>query len=699
MASLEAPCAVVSTLRGIPKAELSTWLSYHLGECRFSRVYLFFDDPAELAESQDVLSHWGPQVVSIAADAQLHEEYKSCTRFEALRAHLGEDWLARQELHVELAMRRAELEGCGWLLHIDLDELFLLPGGMTAPAHFAGVAPDRCTIAYLNHEGVPELDGSCAREAGALLEANRFDAVSLFRRNPHCFAAGQGLDDLLLGGEDTDGNIWAQCGRSKWQRGLDEFAKAVGDGADVTPSQASVASRRSFAFWVQRAKQHLGCGQYFLAYANGKSAVRLSSGASPNGVHRFGTQDLRRYWNPQEAAVLHYAHGSTSTVTAKLRRLRNSTGVWWQSFALYTKGRELDDRQLEDLYREVIALEDSAEARRQVDSGICFRFRIAARHSLSWSSGQDPSSRGAEEAPDIAGCPEAPPLDAQGGPGLVLPLTISESWRLLTSGALVDGWQAAFAADGFLIEKQVLPSALCDALVARLDAMLAGEFDTGQVPDKMPRVEHPQVDVEARSDAQQSRKKRIQVQQVVNAWKGDRLFNAVVHSDELGKLVAAVAGWPSGARVLQDQVWCKPPGSGTLAFHRDTAYMGMGVHTMWLALDDLTHDMGPLEYARGSHLWTTTEAAQIPNLYAKDPRYVLRAAAKNCRSKVDLVPVIVQRGGGSIHNGLTYHGSDANRADRVRRGLGIHFVARDGLPDAPTAFARSIRGIPETDKR
>ncbi|CAK0833184.1 unnamed protein product [Prorocentrum cordatum] len=383
----EVPCAVVSTLRGIPGAELFTWLSHHLGACQFSRVYLFFDDPAELVGSRDVLGQWAPKVVAIAVDGQLQEEYKSCQRFEALQAHLCEDWIARQELHVELAMRRAGLDGCEWLLHIDLDELFLLPDNVTAPAHFARIVSDRSAITYVNHEGLPELDGCCDREGEARLAMNRFEAVSLFRRNPHCFVEGTGLDDVLLGAKGLGGNIWAQRGRRKWHRQLDEFIEALGDGTDLTLSPASVASRCAFSFWLQRAKTHLGSAQYFLGYEHGKSAVRLRSGALPAGVHRFGEGNTgtraigsRRYWNPQEAAVLHYAFGAASNVTEKLRRLRNSTGLWWQSYALYSRGRSLDDNALGQLYRDVIALLDSAEAQRQVSSGICFRFHIAERH-------------------------------------------------------------------------------------------------------------------------------------------------------------------------------------------------------------------------------------------------------------------------------------------------------------------------------
>jgi len=248
-----------------------------------------------------------------------------------------------------------------------LDELFLLQG-MTAPEHFASISQERKTVTYLNHEGVPEVDGRGNREAEEFMEMNRFGAVSLFKQNPHCFVEGCGLDDLLLGSPEIDGGVRKRCGRGPWQRRLDEFAKACISSSEV------VTSRRSLAFWAQRAQRQLGSAQYFLAYANGKSAVRVHSRTLPNGVHRFGETDFGRYWNPQQAAVLHYAHGAASTVIDKLRRLSNSTGIWWKTFELYSQGRNLDDLALQQLYREAIALYDFEEAQRQVQSGMCFRF-------------------------------------------------------------------------------------------------------------------------------------------------------------------------------------------------------------------------------------------------------------------------------------------------------------------------------------
>lgn len=60
--------------------------------------------------------------------------------------------------------------------------------------------------------------------------------------------------------------------------------------------------------------------------------------------------------------------------------------------------------------------------------------------------------------------------------------------------------------------------------------------------------------------------------QIVNAWKADRTVAGVVLSERLGKLAATLAGWDS-ARIAQDDVVWKPPGSGPVTFHQDSAYI------------------------------------------------------------------------------------------------------------------------------
>jgi len=238
--------------------------------------------------------------------------------------------------------------------------------------------------------------------------------------------------------------------------------------------------------------------------------------------------------------------------------------------------------------------------------------------------------------------------------------------------------RSAFLTDGFVVVEQVLRESLCDDLTRRLDAMLAGEFDTGQSPDKVPSA---------------MPRRRPRVEQLVNAWRGDRLFTSVVQSDALAAWVADMLGWSHGAEVLQDQIWCKPPGSGPIGFHRDAAYMGEGMATLWLALDDLHPALGPLEYARGSHTWPPPAYdGYMPSLFGKkDYKCELNKAAALCGKAVDIVPVLVARGGGSLHTGSTWHGSGVNRHTHARRGLGIHFGPLGARPVAPTALARQLR--------
>jgi len=347
----EAACAIASTLRGIARAEVSTWLFHHLGRCGFARAFLFFDNPCELTLHAEALSTWHGRAVPVQVDDKLQSMYASCRLFSTLSDALQQDWLARQQLHVEIAMGWAEADGCAWLLHIDLDELFIVRG-CTAPQHFGAVHSDTHSTQYLNHEGVPEAPA----ESPGLLRENRFAAVTLFRRNPVCLFGGIGVGATHL-----------------WQQYLDSLATLPS-----SPEQPAMES--AIAFWARRSRAVFGRSQFFLAYANGKGATRLGTACLPNGVHRFGAAS-RHFWCPDEAFVLHYAHGCCEAVAEKLCRLRSSSGTWWRSFALNACGRSMSDRAVRETYEQVVALTDAKEAKEQVASGVCFRFTLAKQQA------------------------------------------------------------------------------------------------------------------------------------------------------------------------------------------------------------------------------------------------------------------------------------------------------------------------------
>jgi ectoine hydroxylase-related dioxygenase (phytanoyl-CoA dioxygenase family) len=207
--------------------------------------------------------------------------------------------------------------------------------------------------------------------------------------------------------------------------------------------------------------------------------------------------------------------------------------------------------------------------------------------------------------------------------------------------------------------------------------------------------------------------------QIVNIWHSDSLFQRLATSTTLGKIVADVTGWwKRGVRLAQDQIWVKPPHSGPLSFHRDTTYFDIEpreVATVWISFDTLSdRSLGPLEYCRGSHLWSLARRGSANQFFDNDYRCMLRDAARreiaaieaklsidsasdvSCNEsleakltpqermiwhsarELDVIPVIVSAGGCSIHNGNTWHGSGPNLSSAIyRRGMGIHFIPGD----------------------
>ena len=105
------------------------------------------------------------------------------------------------------------------------------------------------------------------------------------------------------------------------------------------------------------------------------------------------------------------------------------------------------------------------------------------------------------------------------------------------------------------------------------------------------------------------------------------------------------------------------------------------VVTVWVALDDMDEELGPLEYVRGSHKWGDGRVGSLSSFFQSENRKWLYSAATlegiiNPEETLEIVSLAGLRAGGiSIHHGKAWHGSGKNRSmDRPRRGLGLHFV-------------------------
>ena len=229
--------------------------------------------------------------------------------------------------------------------------------------------------------------------------------------------------------------------------------------------------------------------------------------------------------------------------------------------------------------------------------------------------------------------------------------------------------RARFERDGFLVVENFLSPERVDALRGRFEPLFAGRFDTGIYPDEWYWREGMSLPDVTRHMA--------------NAWKADLTIASLALSEDVGRAGAFLAGW-DGARLGQDTIWWKPPGTKAVAYHQDSSFMDFltpaRTVTCWVALDDTQRDAGTLEYVPGSHRWPLTP---IPEGFHAPEDY--RAAMRHAASEAGIAPpdpvaIEVPAGSCVFHAGEVWHGSGPNRSGsvggsgRMRRAIGVHLL-------------------------
>lgn len=92
----------------------------------------------------------------------------------------------------------------------------------------------------------------------------------------------------------------------------------------------------------------------------------------------------------------------------------------------------------------------------------------------------------------------------------------------------------------------------------------------------------------------------------LRAWQDDPQLKHLCCDSHLPAVVAALLD-SAQVNLFYDQVFTKEPSSAApTPWHNDQPYWpvrGAAVMTIWLALDDISMDSGPLEFIAGSHRW------------------------------------------------------------------------------------------------
>jgi len=143
------------------------------------------------------------------------------------------------------------------------------------------------------------------------------------------------------------------------------------------------------------------------------------------------------------------------------------------------------------------------------------------------------------------------------------------------------------------------------------------------------------------------------------------VFRVVAHSSELGRNTARLLGRNSSVRLMYDAVTVKRPttdGGGPTPLHQDGSVLPFDRTslTYWIALDDVTPEMGSMRFRQGSHkhgLFGRRQhesEAEFEREWPRSKGYPLSE------------PITYQPGDATAHQSLTVHHAPANATDRPR---------------------------------
>lgn len=237
--------------------------------------------------------------------------------------------------------------------------------------------------------------------------------------------------------------------------------------------------------------------------------------------------------------------------------------------------------------------------------------------------------------------------------------------------ALPAGALEAFAADTFVR----LPAVLPPAVVVRLEERLGELLEAAHGGDTAGRF--------------------LALEQL---WLSDPLMRAVALSRRLGDIAAALLG-ADAVRLYHDNALSKEPGCGRTPWHHDAEHFPFTpprAVTAWLPVTAIPTEMGPLTFARGTHvqaLLADLAFDKIGTSYDTAVAERLRQAQVSVRSE----PYGI--GDVSFHSAQCFHTAGPNRTVQPRRALATTYVV-DGVRilDAPTMVSGTWREfVPGTE--
>jgi ectoine hydroxylase-related dioxygenase (phytanoyl-CoA dioxygenase family) len=167
--------------------------------------------------------------------------------------------------------------------------------------------------------------------------------------------------------------------------------------------------------------------------------------------------------------------------------------------------------------------------------------------------------------------------------------------------------------------------------------------------------------------------------QIFNLWREDTEIKELVFSKRLAGIASALMQ-VEGVRIYHDQALYKEARGGITPWHADQYYWPLSSDktiTVWIPLQEVKLEMGPLEFSAGSHQITEGRELSISDESEEKIRQKLR---------VTDFPHIVEPfdlGEVSFHSGWVFHRAGANQTDKTRKVMTVIYMDKDMILKVP----------------
>jgi len=227
---------------------------------------------------------------------------------------------------------------------------------------------------------------------------------------------------------------------------------------------------------------------------------------------------------------------------------------------------------------------------------------------------------------------------------------------------------ARFERDGFVVVEDILDSMQVTRVLAAMDHVHRGKYTLDRRPANLRK---PLAHL-GRGES---------IRWYLNARILDGDLWTIVTDPRLGAMAAALLRTPS-ISIVEDQLLDKPGPGLPCSFHQDYGYWLFSTSTQmitcWIALVDMTLELGPLQLIPGSHRWGHRSNPRELIVGSEDTwMEAVERARPATEPAGELASACVRAGSGVFLHCLTFHGSPANKSTSCRRAFSLHWAGED----------------------